>query len=280
VLENIMRIAGESELYAPDVPVFGDGLFDRAFFIEHRDELLRVRDMLSDEESVRIFEDVVRYKLTGDTKPLLRATSNEEDVMRTLVRPHEIRVAADFGSYNGDTVRQLLDRAEGSIERIYAFEPDRRNFQKLEIYAKDERRAEILPVEAGAWNEDTTLCFDASGNRNASFGSNRSLVLSDRPAKIKEIRARRPDSVIHDEHVDYMKYDVEGSEKEALEGSEGIIRTCYPRLLVSLYHRNEDLFALPLFIKEHYPQYNRFYLRRFAGVPAWDINLYCEKTEY
>ena len=278
VLENVKRIASEAELYAPDVPVFGEGLFDRAYFLAHREELAQVEELLSDEESVRIFEDVLRYKLTGRIEPLLRATSDEEEVLRTQVRPHEIRVAADFGAYNGDTVRQLLDHGEGKIERIYAFEPDRRNFQKLLSYAKEEKRAEVLPVEAGAWNEDTTLCFDASGNRNASFESSRSSTLADRPAKLRVISARRPDSILQGVHVDYMKYDVEGAEKEALEGSEGIIRASSPRLLVSLYHRNEDLFALPLLIKARYPQYKRFYLRRFGGVPAWDINLYCDKA--
>ena len=32
VLENICRIASECELYAPDVPVFGDTLFDGEFY--------------------------------------------------------------------------------------------------------------------------------------------------------------------------------------------------------------------------------------------------------
>ena len=32
VLENILRIRSEAELYAPDVPAFGDTLFTRAFY--------------------------------------------------------------------------------------------------------------------------------------------------------------------------------------------------------------------------------------------------------
>ena len=47
-----------------------------------------------------------------------------------------------------------------------------------------------------------------------------------------------------------------------------------PMLLISLYHRNEDLFALPLQIKKTFPFYKGFYLRRLAGIPAWDLNLY------
>ena len=73
VLENILRIASEAELYAPDVPAFGDGLFDRAFFEAHRAEIEGAYALLSDEESKRIFENVLRFKLTGDIQFLLRA---------------------------------------------------------------------------------------------------------------------------------------------------------------------------------------------------------------
>ena len=46
--------------------------------------------------------------------------------------------------------------------------------------------------------------------------------------------------------------------------------------LVSAYHRSADLFRLPLLVRELNPDY-RLYLRRMAGVPAWDINLYAIK---
>ena len=79
-----------------------------------------------------------------------------------------------------------------------------------------------------------------------------------------------------DTPLDYIKYDVEGSEAAALRGSAEVIHRFSPALLVSLYHRSEDLYALPLLIRELNPHY-RFYLRRMAGIPAWDINLYCVK---
>ena len=78
------------------------------------------------------------------------------------------------------------------------------------------------------------------------------------------------------DRIDYIKYDVEGSEREALIGSQNTILATTPTLLVSLYHRNEDIFALPLLIKQRFPNYKHFYLRRFAGIPAWDLNLYCK----
>ena len=55
---------------------------------------------------------------------------------------------------------------------------------------------------------------------------------------------------------------------------EKTINEYSPTLLVSLYHRSEDAFALPLLIKEKFPQY-KLYLRRYRYIPAWDLNLIC-----
>ncbi|MBO5305970.1 MAG: FkbM family methyltransferase, partial [Clostridia bacterium] len=63
VLELIHRVAAEQELYAPDVPVFGNTLFDRAFFEENRAEFEEVETFLADEKSVDTLEKVIRYKL-------------------------------------------------------------------------------------------------------------------------------------------------------------------------------------------------------------------------
>jgi hypothetical protein len=79
-----------------------------------------------------------------------------------------------------------------------------------------------------------------------------------------------------DTPMDYIKYDVEGAETEALLGSSRIIERDAPALLVSAYHRSADLFRLPILVHELNPAY-KLYLRRMAGVPAWDINLYAIK---
>lgn len=277
VLENILRIHAEAELYAPDVPAFGDALFDRAFYERYKGELEAARALLSDEESRRIFDCIVSYKLSGDISHLLLAESDENEIWERILRPRSIRVAADLGAYNGDTVRQLLERGEGSVKTVWAMEPDARNYKKLEAYAQTEARAQVVPVHAGAWNEEAVLFFDKSGNRNASFGQNRSQTLADRPVKWSEVKARPLDAVLNGNAVDYIKYDVEGSEREALMGSKSTLQQHAPTLLVSLYHRSEDLFALPLQIHAMAPQYGGYYLRRMRGIPAWDINLYVTK---
>ena len=277
-MENIERISREAELLAPDVPVFGDTLFDGAFFEAHRAELEEARAMLSDEESRRIFDLVVEYKLSGDVRPLLEARNYPDEVISTIVRPETLGITADLGAYNGDTVRELLSFG-ARPKKIYAMEPDVRNFRKLSEYAAGEDRAEVIPVRAAAWSREETLIFDASGNRNASAGQNRSAVLGGRPMKTVELPALPPDAVLAGETVDYIKYDVEGSEGEALTGSCETIKRCAPTLMLSLYHRSEDLYEIPLRVRREFPFYEGFYLRRFGGVPAWDLNFYVTKEK-
>ena len=273
VLENVKRISEEATLLAPDVPVFGEGLFDRAYATAHRSELAAARDLLCDDESRRIFDLVLRYKLSGEVQFLFDAVSDEREISETVLRPDRIRSAADLGAYTGDTIRSLASRAP-NLETVFALEPDPRNFRKLSEYAASESRFRVVPVEAAAWSDETDLIFDESGNRNASAIKNRSTVLANRPAKSRVVRALPLDRVVGSERVDFIKYDVEGSEREALLGSRKTILRDKPTLLVSVYHRVGDLFDLPLFVSRQFPVYRRFFLRRAAGIPAWDLNFY------
>ena len=61
VLENIKRIAEENELYAPDVPVFGDNLFNMEFFEEHRQDFEKAYSLFDDERSKFVFENIINY---------------------------------------------------------------------------------------------------------------------------------------------------------------------------------------------------------------------------
>ena len=84
---------------------------------------------------------------------------------------------------------------------------------------------------------------------------------------------RAVDSVLAGAPCTMLKLDVEGAEREALRGAAQTIARWQPRLNVACYHRNEDLFGLPLLVHTLTPAY-RLYLRHHPYVPAWDVNLY------
>ena len=264
VLENFKRVASECEMYAPDVPVCGDELFTYEFAKAHADEIRRAYDLLADDESRRIFENTIAYKLTGDISYLFDAESDKDEVYRSLLRADEIRTYADLGAYNGDTIRELMAYAP-NLSEVVAFEPDRRSFRKLSEFCDTLTHPTVEKINAAAWNERATLTFGDEGNRNSGlFAKGKSV----------EVAAISLDEVMEGRAVDYVKYDVEGCEREALMGSKDTILSCKPRLLVSAYHRSEDVFALPLQIAAMRPDY-KIYLRRYPYVPAWDLNLIC-----
>ena len=293
VLETIGRVAETCEMYIPDVPVCGTELFNAEFYATHLDEITAARSLFADEESRRVYDGIIEYKLTG-RMDILRATeSDPADAYRNILHAEEFLTAADLGAYNGDSIRDLRQYAP-DLREVIAFEPDRRNFRKLTEYATALREAgdtlTVHPVQAGAWSHTATLTFHGSGNRNAGLTdvpteAKGSILPStaDNPyfGKTAEVPVTSLDTVCEGvfgchTHLDYIKYDVEGAETEALLGSRRIIERDAPALLVSAYHRSADLFRLPLLVHELNPDY-RLYLRRMAGVPAWDINLYAVK---
>ncbi len=273
VLEKFDAIDARFETVAPDVPVSGDTLFTYDWFCAHRADFETVYEMLADDESRSVYENIINYKLSGKLCYLRAAVSDEDAVMRTLVQPDSVTSYLDLGAYNGDTVRKMLDAAP-TLKTVWAMEPDARNYKKLSLYAEGETRAAVYPYPYAAWDKRETLTFRVEGNRNSTVAQNGTSGIAVKQAKEKQIEAERPDAVVGGAPVDFVKYDVEGAEREALLGTTETIAAYKPRMLVSLYHRTEDLFALPMLVKELNPDY-KLYLRRFRYVPAWDINLYC-----
>ena len=63
------------------------------------------------------------------------------------------------------------------------------------------------------------------------------------------------------EKVDYIKLDIEGFELAALQGAQGPDEKFKPKLAICLYHKPEDMFMIPLWIKNTFPKNDyRFFL--------------------
>ncbi len=263
VLERFCRLDREIEFYVPDVPIAGEELFDLPFCQTYRAELETARSLLADDFSKALFDRIVAFRLTGSISALQSTDTPEDALWETILRPVRYESCADLGAYTGDSVRGLLKYAP-NVRKIVAMEPDPRSYRKLSAYLEGAGIPDAVAIPAGAWNADTLLEFASQGNRNSSiYGGGKGA-----PAQM-----RRLDSVLAGERLDYLKIDVEGAEREALEGARETIARWKPDIRLSLYHRSRDLFALPLHLHEIAPDY-RFYLRRPPYIPAWDLCLY------
>lgn len=259
VLKNIEKIAKERTVYAPDVPVAGGGLFTREFVKENDEKFEYVYSHLADDESKRVYLSIINYKISGKIDYLLNTFADKDKIYSDILRLSGNENIMDLGAYDGDTIEEFLNATGGKYKSIIALEPDAKNYKKL--VRNTEKSENITCLNMGAWDKKDNLIFSAKAGRNSKLSAEGNSV------KVTDI-----DSLNFP--ADFIKMDVEGSEMKALCGGEKTITERKPKLYVCAYHRNEDLYALPLKIWEMNKDY-KIYFRHSKYIPAWESNFYC-----
>lgn len=257
VLENIKRISAEQELFAPDVPVYGGGLFNIEYAKKHRTALEYVYSRLTDEKSKETFENTIRYKLSGKLNYLYKCEVSEDEPYNTFLKLGDNESYIDLGAYRGDTVADFISRTK-SYNSITAVEPDKKSFKKLTL--NTEGLNNFRAINACISDKSGTELFAMRGGRNSSLGAG------------EEIRSVTVDEIATN-GATFIKADVEGGELKMLTGATSTVLKHKPKIQLACYHRNEDLFALPKSVFDIRDDY-KLYLRHFPSVPAWDMNYY------
>ena len=259
VIDQIKHIAAEQELYAPDVPVFGNNIFDKAYAKKHEKDLSYVYSILEDEKSKFVFENIIKYKLSGKIDYLFKCQSRRKDDFNEILELGNNEIFVDLGAYRGDTVMEFVNLV-GDYKHIYAIEPNKKSFEHLKKNTSMIKNCECINI--GIHNKKGTLSFNKKNGRNSAAADIGELIEAD-----------SVDNIILGKDVSYIKMDVEGQELNALEGAKNTILKNKPKLLISAYHRSEDLFSLPmkaLSIRDDY----KVYIRHNPYIPAWDTNFY------
>lgn len=260
VMNHIYSLCGKYRVIVPCVPVFGNEIFNRGFIEKHRNELNGAYNLFED-DSKEIFAGCADFMFGGEPETLKRITTEKDEVFENILKLGGSESYLDLGAYRGDTVEEFLHYCGGKYSDITALEPDRRTFRKLEAYLESVENS--TAYQCAVYSENKTLVFSDKAGRQSSISE-----------KGVEIEAVCVDSLYSDKTVTYIKMDVEGAEKEAIEGAEITLKNQKPKLNIALYHRSEDIFSIPLQIAKINPDY-KFHLRRHPYIPCWDMNLYC-----
>lgn len=259
VLAHIKAIAEEQELFIPDLPVYGDGLFTEEYAAAHASELKTVYDALADDTSKKVWNDLLSYRITGEPAKLKAAESDPEEVWENILKPTDREHFLDLGAYRGDTVKEFLAHV-AEYAAITAMEPDAKTYQKL--CENTESLHDCRRIHAAIANYDGTCLFSGKKGRGSAVSK----------AGI-EIPCLRADSLTPSVPFTLINMDVEGNERSAIEGLEETIGNCKPKLQIAAYHRVEDYFSIPLQILSIRPDYS-VYIRHFPGIPAWDTSFF------
>ena len=265
VADFIDQLDKRHTLYIPEVPLYGGGLFDDAMFREVAEPLAKLRERLADEHSRLLLDDAVLFRLTGEKRYLSRTTEPETDIAE-LYGEKNIRTMVDGGAFKGDSAA-LYAGALPTLTTIHAAEADARTFRHLSAYAENETRCHVIPHHGALWDTDGELSYTSSASRGSgNAGQNHR-------AKVVTVPSMTIDTLCRDIDIDLIKLDVEGAEEKALRGAVETLDRCRPAMAVSLYHRTEDLWTLPLWLHDRLPE-KRLYLRRPDCIPFWDLTLF------
>ena len=265
VLDRIENINKEHTVFAPDIPVAGGGLFTREYFEKNRKRFENIYNLIADEESKRVYQNVISFKISGKVDYLYKCNEYDKNkIYSEILKLTDNETIVDAGAYDGDTIREFTGFTGGKYNKIYALEPDAKNFKKLTRNTEGMQGVELYNM--GAWNKKDTLIFEGKAGRNSKLSS------SGTPVAVSDI-----DSIVK-EKVTLIKMDIEGSELKALEGGEKTIKAYSPKLYICAYHRNSDMFELCEKILEYNKNY-KIYFRHSAYIPAWVSNFYCVMPE-
>ena len=259
VMNHIFSLCERYRVLVPCVPVFGDGIFNREFIEKNKEKIESAYNLFED-DSKQIFAGCVDFMFGGELETLKNITTSKEEVFENILKFSTDEIYLDLGAYRGDTVDEFLTYSPGYKE-IIAVEPDRRTFKKLTVYLEDV--PDSTAYQKAVYSEKKTLVFSSKAGRQSTISD-----------KGEEIETLTVDELSADRVITYIKMDVEGAEKEAIEGAVNTLKNQKPKLNIALYHRSADIFELPLQIAKINPDY-KFRLRRHPYIPCWDMNLYC-----
>ena len=214
--------------------------------------------LLNDEKSRRVFKAALKFKLTEDYTYLLEVKDDvKKQYFDEVVKFSDEEVFVDCGGYTGDTIEAFLKAVDNKFKHIYSFEPDERNFKILTKYVEGlEQKDKIKAIKAGVYYKSSV--FYLQGEEMAIACTNEA---TDRKVEVCAI-----DDVVKFAPT-YIKMDIETFETYALLGAMESIVKYKPKLAISIYHKFDDLWNIPLLLKQWVSEYD-LYIRHYECYQA------------
>ncbi len=160
-------------------------------------------------------------------------------------------VVIDAGACWGDTTLAFSARA-GKQGRVFGFEMIDENLTVLHgNLTQNPVLAETIEIVESPLASTSGQEYWVSSNGAAS-------TLLPTPGPGKRVVSTSIDDFVKARNlktVNFIKFDIEGAEKDALLGAKETIQQHKPTLAVSVYHKSEDIVELPRIIKTFYPGY-------------------------
>jgi FkbM family methyltransferase len=227
------------------------------YYAERSAEISRGRSLL-DAEGQEEFDRQMRLRRGDFSGQVIDPGS--QYFPTDLFRLSDNEVFIDCGAYDGDTIAEFRRATGDRFARIVAFEPDPENFTALDSAMRGDSRIVLKPYATDV--RRTTVHFAAGGT-----GAHIS------PTGTCEVQTITLDEALDGVAPTYMKFDIEGSEPDALEGGHETIARHRPKMAVCVYHAPDHLWSIPLQLNDLLPE-SRLTLRTYCA-DGFECVCYC-----
>lgn len=217
-------------------------------------------NLLNDEKSRTIYRCILNYRISKRNKYLeelsgyVDSEENQYFDMDLLSSYNFETGFVDAGAYTGDTIYQMNRHFPKFSGEYFAFEAGKEIFAELEKNCnKSKYGFNVNCLNYAIWDEKGILKFDSSesgaGSRVSDIGD--------------IVECNSLDNLLVGYKVDFIKMDIEGSERRAILGAEKIIEKNRPILAICIYHKREDFYDLPQLIESFLPNEYEFFIRQY-----------------
>jgi len=249
--------------------------FDSYFVKLMKDKYKQVYfDLLDESLSEEVFIAVLKSMISGSLSYCGSVMEDNAFFAIPKFKNTGNEIFVDAGAYVGDTIERFIWNNIGIFRKIYAFEPGERQFRAMQIrisrlvdeWAIDSGK--IICIKGGLGEKNSTLpyTYDSASPQGSNF-------IANNIPKAQEACIYSLDSFMGQEPITMIKADIEGFELEMLKGAQILIKRCRPKLAISLYHRPQDLYEIPLYINSLVPEYKMAI--RHHSCKLYDTVLYC-----
>ena len=219
---------------------------------DFRKEIEESYSFLEDDFSKKVYIKCLRNWFNGKFEYFDDVYSPAQYFSKEIMPLGDHESFADIGAFDGDTTKEFIKTVNKQFEKIYAFELTKESFHKLEEYKNElpldiSNKIELHNVGIGQCHEDVWYNPQDSSSF-ARTDANTGLIKTE----------LAPLDDIIDERITFIKMDIEGAELSALKGAKKTIQKYKPKLAICIYHKPQDLWEIPLYIKESNPSYKLF----------------------
>lgn len=224
---------------------------------EASEKVLAAQLLWADQASLGTYRSLIYWYATGDASYLPARPRENSYFPSELFSVSSGEVFVDCGAFDGDTVRQLIKHSNHGFREVHAIEADPISQRNLAVElskmpSADRSRVQIHSCAIGA--NRSRVYFDATGTVDSKMRTGGGVEVDCIP--LDELFRSRP--------VTMIKMDIEGAEFDALLGATNVIQRDRPILAICVYHAQNDIWRIPLLVKEMVPEYC-FYLRSYEG---------------